>query len=150
MTKAKTKSKVNIPELDLSLIIEKDYFVPGHQFFIEKLDGMTNPSIGYCSHYGKFEVFVVDVINSNSQDEKILVEIIGNVNDKIYSTKIKKEAIINSQTPKYSGLKDMDGNEIFEGHILNGEIVRFSDGCFFLGNNPLALSHSHRKIEGEI
>lgn len=64
-------------------VLKDEYFVPGHRFFIEKLQGMSNPSIGFCSHYNEFEVFVVDVINSNSQDEKILVEIIGKTTDKL-------------------------------------------------------------------
>lgn len=64
-------------------VLKDEYFVPGHRFFVEKLQGMTKPSIGFCSHYNEFEVFVVDVINSNSQDEKILVEIIGKITDKL-------------------------------------------------------------------
>lgn len=64
-------------------VLKDEYFVPGHRFFIEKLQGMSKPSIGFCSHYNEFEVFVVDVINSNSQDEKILVEIIGKTTDKL-------------------------------------------------------------------
>lgn len=64
-------------------ILKDEYFIPGHRFFVEKLQGMTRPSIGFCSHYNEFEVFVVDVIKSNSQDEKILVEIIGKINDKL-------------------------------------------------------------------
>jgi hypothetical protein len=66
-----------------SKLLKDELFVMGHRFFIEKLQGMTNPSIGFCSHYNEFEVFVVDIIKSNSQDEKILVEIIGKINDKL-------------------------------------------------------------------
>lgn len=49
----------------------------GDQFFIKRLDGMERPSIGYCSHYPPYEVFVKEVIKSNTQEEKIKVEVIG-------------------------------------------------------------------------
>lgn len=60
-----------------------DYFIPGHQFFIAQLDGMSFPSVGYCSHYENFEVFVVDLFRYKKGQEKILVEIIGKISDPI-------------------------------------------------------------------
>lgn len=60
---------------------ENKFYIPGHRFFIRELDGMKNPSPGYCSHYGKFEVFVVSVFINMKQRERVLVEIIGNINE---------------------------------------------------------------------
>lgn len=55
----------------------KDLRKPGNRFFIQKIDGMTRPSIGYCSHYPPYEVFVCGVVDSKTMDEKIQVEVIG-------------------------------------------------------------------------
>jgi len=56
---------------------QKEYREPGSRFFIEKLDGMLKPSIGYCSHYPPYEVMVCGIVHSSTMDEKIHVEVIG-------------------------------------------------------------------------
>lgn len=56
---------------------KKELRKPGNRFFIKKLDGMERPSIGYCSHYPPYEVFVCGLVDSRTQDEKIQVEVIG-------------------------------------------------------------------------
>lgn len=56
---------------------KRDLRKSGSRFFISKIDGMTRPSIGYCSHYPPYEVFVCGLIDSNTMDEKIQVEVIG-------------------------------------------------------------------------
>lgn len=80
MKPSQIKRRENRKE-ERKLPVKKELRKAGSRFFVHKLDGMTRPSIGYCSYYQPYEVFVYGLIKSGSQDEKIQVEVIGLIND---------------------------------------------------------------------
>lgn len=61
------------------------------------------------------------------------------------------KGVITETICQSTGLKDVDGNDYFNGDIPEqNEPIQYRDGCFFTGHIPLALVAEHRKIIGNI